>query len=124
MAEYADITDNQIRLNQLAQSPPRGTKVLGCAAKNENFVSECWIAGGSDVARQARHDGNFQGAGQRAGDVAHVKPGRRSSNRSDCPRRREQVGLCLPLGALPVLASFFATTRSALVTVWQKFPAR
>ena len=44
---------------------------------HENLVSECWIAEGSDLARQARHDGNFQEAGQRAGNDAHAKLGGR-----------------------------------------------
>jgi len=39
---------------------------------HENLVSECWIAEGSDLARQGRHDRNFQGAGQRAGNDARA----------------------------------------------------
>ena len=40
---------------------------------HEDLVSECWIAEGSDLARQGRYDRNLQGADQRAGDVAQVE---------------------------------------------------
>ena len=48
-------------------------QIAGMIGNHESFVSECGIAEGSDLARQARHDRNFQGAGQRANHDAQVE---------------------------------------------------
>jgi hypothetical protein len=45
---HADITDNQIKSARTKST--KDTKVLGYTANNENFVSERWIAEGSDLA--------------------------------------------------------------------------
>ena len=45
---HADITDFQIKSARTKST--KDTKVLGYTANNENFVSERWIAEGSDLA--------------------------------------------------------------------------
>jgi len=45
---HKDITDFQIKSARTKST--KDTKVLGYIANNENFVSECWIAEGSDLA--------------------------------------------------------------------------
>ena len=55
--------------------------IIGETVENhENLVSECWIAEGSNLAREARYHGNFQGSGPRAGNDAQVEPGWRSTS--------------------------------------------
>src|SRR5438067_10842435 len=80
---------SRISVRELAGYADRVAGIVTCETENhEDLVSECWTAEGTDVARQACHDGNFQRAGQRAGGVAHVKPGGRSTSGSHGPRRR------------------------------------
>src|SRR5207302_10816425 len=45
---HADITDFQMKSARTKSA--KDTKVLGYTANNEDFVSECWIAEGSDLA--------------------------------------------------------------------------
>src|SRR5438067_13893345 len=70
---------------------------------HENLVGECWIAEGSDLARQDCHDRNFQGAGQRSGNDAHAKLGGRSTSGSHCPRWRYSSSIRVSVGALRLL---------------------
>jgi hypothetical protein len=46
---------------------------------HEAVVSECWIAQGSNLAREALYHRNFQGADPRADNDAQVEPGWRST---------------------------------------------
>src|SRR5207248_1168366 len=100
---------------------PMGTvRIIEWLKCHENIVSECWIAEGSDLARETRYDGNFQGTGPRTGNDAQVEPGRRSTSRSHRSRRREQGGLSLSIGTLWLLANWIAWNGSALGNVWRK----
>jgi len=60
---------------------PMGTvRIIEWLKCHEDIVSECWIAEGSNLAREARYHGNFQGAGPKAGNDAQVEPGWRSAS--------------------------------------------
>ncbi len=60
---------------------PMGTvRIIEWLKCHEDIVSECWIAERSDLARETRYDGNFQGTGPKAGNDAQVEPGWRSAS--------------------------------------------
>src|SRR5436309_9751966 len=101
------------RSNDLAQSR-RGDKSMRCTERNENPVPECWNVKAGDLAGQARHDRNLQGAGSRAGDVAQSEPRWRSTSRSRGSRWRIESRLCLSLGALRFLAIGISRNESAV----------
>src|SRR5438874_5331526 len=90
------------------------------AERDEGFVNKSRIAEGSDLARQARHDRNFQGADPTPGNDAQVEPGWGSTSRSHRPRRHEQGRLCLSIGTLQLLANRIAWNGSVLGNVWRK----